>query len=152
MGKLKFVKGSLFDSPDPIIAHGCNCRGGFGSGVAGQIAKLYPEVRYSYLNKYNFSGWTLGEVQFVVTNDGKYTIANMATQEKYGYDGGTYVSYEAVRECLETVLDFAEESGGHISFPRFGSGLAGGDWGIIQGILVDCLKTRNVTATIYSID
>jgi O-acetyl-ADP-ribose deacetylase (regulator of RNase III) len=152
MGKLKFVKGNLFDTKDGIIAHGCNCRGGFGSGVAGQIARLYPQVREAYLGKFERSGWKLGQVQFVPIEDSNLIIANMATQDKFGYDGGLYVDYEAIRTAFDTVCRFAEEVQESISLPWIGTGLGGGERGIIQGILVDCLKTRNVTATIYSID
>jgi O-acetyl-ADP-ribose deacetylase (regulator of RNase III) len=152
MGTLKFIKGSLFDVQDGIIAHGCNCRGGFGSGVAGQIAKLYPEVRAAYLEKFNKHGWHLGQIQLVQTKNSNLIIANMATQDKFGYDGGLYVDYEAVRTALETVFKYAEVDGLSVSLPWVGCGLAGGERCIIQGIIVDCLKDRNVTATIYSID
>jgi O-acetyl-ADP-ribose deacetylase (regulator of RNase III) len=152
MGTLKYKKGDLLnpENPEYVIAHGCNCSNGFGSGVAGAIAKMYPEVKRAYHQKFENPGWNLGDVQFVEV-DGKL-IANMGTQQKYGYDGQQYVSYEAIRTCLETVLAFCEKNGFDLAIPKIGSLRGGGDWGIIQGIIVDCLKDRNVTVTIYSID
>lgn len=153
MGTLKYKKGDLLNpnNPETVLAHGVNCSNGFGSGVAGAIARTYPKVKQFYHSKFEQSGWQLGQVQFVsLSND--LTIANMATQEKYGYDGKQYISYEAIRTCIETVLRYCEESGQSLALPKIGSLRGGGDWGIIEGIIVDCLKTRDVAVTIYTID
>ena len=53
---VKLIKGNVFESNADIIAHGCNTMGGFGSGVAGQMAKIYPEVRQAYMSKYEKDG------------------------------------------------------------------------------------------------
>ena len=44
---IHYAKGDLFDTDHQIIAHGCNCRGGYGAGIAGQMAKKYPKARVS---------------------------------------------------------------------------------------------------------
>lgn len=79
---VRYVKGDLFTTDCDLIAHGCNCRGGYGSGVAYTMAKLYPKAKYYYLDKYEEDGWKLGDVQMVYQRDGKY-IANCATQDAY---------------------------------------------------------------------
>ncbi len=148
MGSLKYVHGDIFTTTDPIIAHGCNTKGGFGSGMAGAIAKLHPEVREQYRYKFKTVGWKLGQVQFVAVSD-SLTIANMATQDDYGYDGKLYLSYDALRECFETLLEYAEKEGLPVSIPNIGCGLAGGDWNVVEQIIVDLLKRFSVSVTVY---
>jgi O-acetyl-ADP-ribose deacetylase (regulator of RNase III) len=51
---VNYKKGNIFESGAGIIAHGVNCKGAFGSGVAGQIAKLYPKTKSDYLYKFQY--------------------------------------------------------------------------------------------------
>lgn len=149
MGSLTYVRGNLFETDAQIIAHGCNCKGGFGSGVAGQIARLYPHVRKAYLDKFKNSGWTLGEVQFVYIhyNDDRF-IANMATQENYGRSG-VYVDYQAIETCFRTVFRFAFTNSYKVAIPKVGAGLAGGQWSVIEGIIRTLLVEYDVNVTCY---
>jgi O-acetyl-ADP-ribose deacetylase (regulator of RNase III) len=151
MGTLNYKSGSLLDTlnPERVIAHGVNCRGGFGSGVAGQIAKLYPLARTRYLDRFNTIGWRLGDVQFVQISE-QLTIANMATQLNFGYDGKLYVNYGAIRQCFDELLKYVECGNQSVAIPKIGCGLAGGSWQVVEGIVRDCLKKRNVEVTIYS--
>lgn len=146
-------KGDLFSANAEIIAHGCNCRGGFGSGIAGQIAKRYPKARDEYLRKFNTDGWKLGEVQLVQISDAFY-IANMATQDAFGYTGGQYGSYEAIDMCLELLIsNVATASTKYsIAMPRIGSGLAGLEWPKVQDILIKiALRYPDVPIEVYSL-
>lgn len=154
MGRLTHIKSDLFTTSRPVIAHGCNTRGGFGSGVAGQIARLYPEARNAYLKKHNHQGWKLGEVQFVeVPVVPELLIVNMATQDTFG-GPGVHVDYEAVRQCFATVLDFCQagENNMGLAIPKVGAGLAGGDWNAIQAIIVSLLMTRDVEVDVHSLE
>lgn len=134
---IKYIHGNLFDSQCNIIAHGCNCKGGFGSGLAGQIAKKWPRVREAYLEHHNIFGWKLGDVQLVFCNDDFSfpIIANVATQEKYGYDGKLYADYEAIENGLFQVFEYAKNKKYSIALPRIGCGLAGGDWDVVKEII-----------------
>jgi O-acetyl-ADP-ribose deacetylase (regulator of RNase III) len=86
---IKYVKGDLFKSGARIIAHGVNCQGAFGSGVAGQIVKKHPLAASAYFAKFDLDGWKLGDVQFAspydtdTHTDGPLYIANCATQKEY---------------------------------------------------------------------
>lgn len=129
-----YIKGDVFSSGAQLIAHGCNCRGGFGSGVAGVIAKKYPYVKGKYLLKNATEGWKLGDVQFVNQPIGS-TIANCATQQDYLPRGVCHADYEAIRVCMEKVRDYAKLNNLTVAVPKIGAGLAGGDWVIIKDIL-----------------
>lgn len=140
---LHYVKGDLFRADEEILAHGCNCKGGFGSGVAAGMAHNHRKARDQYLSKHNNEGWTLGDVQFV--NSGRKWIANCATQEAYLPRGVQHADYDAIRICMLKVKDFAQKNSLRIAIPKIGAGLAGGDWNIIETILKEVFSDYDIT-------
>lgn len=142
------VKGDVFRSGAGIIAHGCNCRGGYGSGVAGIMARKYPKARNAYIEKFQTEGWQLGDVQFV--GFASIVIANCATQKAYLPRGRRHVDYDAIRTCMIKVKEFAKVSGLTVAMPKIGAGLAGGDWGTIKKILKEVFTDYDVT--VYHLD
>lgn len=147
---IKYIKGDLFLAPQTILAHGCNCLGGFGSGVAKTMAQKHPEAKKQYLKKFNSVGWKLGDVQYVKSN-GKI-IANCATQYDYGSpkDGTVYVDYEAIRTCMTKLKKVCDENKLSVAIPKIGAGLAGGDWFLIENIINDVFIGSDIF--VYIID
>lgn len=131
---IKYVKGNVLKSGCNIIMHGVNCQNGFGSGVALAIAKQYPKAKHYYHEKFAETGWKLGDVQIVPQWDG-VLIANCATQDHYLPRGVCHFDYDAMKKCMEDVLDFAEYEHATIAMPKIGSHLAGGDWDRIEKII-----------------
>jgi O-acetyl-ADP-ribose deacetylase (regulator of RNase III) len=129
-----YKQGDVLASDEKVIAHGCNCSGGFGSGFAKAVATRYPDVRLSYLHRFNTRGWKLGEVQVIGVGDGSgRIIANCATQQRYGRpDEGPYVSYPAIREVIRNLSRSWPQG---FAIPKIGAGLAGGNWDIISKII-----------------
>jgi O-acetyl-ADP-ribose deacetylase (regulator of RNase III) len=141
---IHYIQGDLFDTDAEVIAHGCNCKGGFGSGVAGIMARKYPKAKHYYLDKHDEEGWKLGDVQFVRQWNGKY-IANCATQDAYYPRDRVHADYNAIRASMEKVKEFAKSKNMKIAIPKIGAGLAGGDWNIIEKILNDVFSDYDVT-------
>lgn len=141
-----YRQGDIFESDELVIAHGCNCSGGFGSGFAKSVARIYPEVREAYLHKYNTCGWRLGEVQKVGVEDGSgVTILNCGTQQRYGQpDQGPYVSYPAVREVIKELVRVCPSG---FAMPKIGAGRAGGSWDIISKIIEE--ESGDVEVRVY---
>jgi len=130
---IEYVDGSVFNTNCDILAHGVNCQGGFGKGVAWQMGQLYPKAKQAYLAKFWNEGWKLGEIQFVESN-GKI-IANCATQDKYWQTGQkkeVLVKYWAIRSCMVKLLVYAQSRDLSVAIPKIGAGLAGGDWNKIE--------------------
>jgi len=152
---VKKVKGDLFKSKAGIIAHGCNCQGAMGSGIASQVRKKYPHVYNRYIHDaVNGDGLELGTVQFVATDDTRTQfIANCMTQENYGIIK-RQVNYEAVYTCFEELRDFADKNDiDDVALPQIGAGLGGGDWHIILAILESVFYEGNgITATYHTLD
>jgi O-acetyl-ADP-ribose deacetylase (regulator of RNase III) len=139
-----YKKGDLFEAPEDILAHGCNCRNGYGSGVAGLMAKKFPKAKYYYHEKFEEEGWKLGDVQFVSVYGARY-IANCATQDGYLPRGVVHADYGAITLAMTTVKLFAKENKLSIAMPKIGAGLAGGDWNVIKLMLEVVFDDYDVT-------
>lgn len=141
---IKYVQGDLFQAPEGLLAHGCNCSGGFGSGVAAGMAHNHRKARDAYLEQHNTSGgWILGAVQFV--RSGNKWIANCATQQGYLPRGICHANYDAIKLSMTLVKQFAQKNGLTIAIPKIGAGLAGGDWNIIEKILEEVFSDYDIT-------
>jgi O-acetyl-ADP-ribose deacetylase (regulator of RNase III) len=129
-----YVQGDILASSELVVAHGCNCSGGFGSGFAKSVADKYPQVKEGYLHRHNTRGWKLGDVQLINVGDGSGRIlANCGTQYKYGKpDQGPYVSYPAIREITKKLVESFPQG---FAMVKIGAGLAGGNWDIIERIV-----------------
>lgn len=146
---IKYVKGDLFETDCDIIAHGCNCLGVMGSGVAKTVRDRYRKAYHAYVDKYDDEGLKLGEVQFVLQNDGKY-IANCMTQDRFMPRNQCHADYVAITTCMNKVKDFAKEKGLSVAIPKIGAGLAGGDWNRIESILEHVFSNYDIT--VYYLD
>lgn len=138
------VKGNLLDAPENVIAHGVNCMGAFGAGVAKAIRNKWIEAYHAYILKYNDEGWKLGDIQIVpLKGHNNKFIANLATQQGYGYHTNqrVYVDYDALSSCLLKLFQFCHEENYSIAIPKIGAGLAGGDWNKIQ-YLISCADAK----------
>ncbi|GAG05126.1 unnamed protein product, partial [marine sediment metagenome] len=120
--------------------HGVNCMDGFGSGIARQIAKEYPNSKEVYHENSPFS---LGKV--IGTPDG---IIHCATQQFYGKSGKKYCSYDAIEDCMKYVNKIYK--GKKIGLPKIGAGLGGGNWNIIAKIIEETLT--DVEYTVYVLE
>lgn len=61
------------------------------------------------------------------------------------------IRYEAVREGLRRVAEFARNHGASIHMPRIGCGLAGGSWDEMASIIEDELIGKGLDVTVYDL-
>lgn len=144
------VLDQVFDKPT-IITHICNDAGGFGSGFAGAVAERYPTVKTRYQNwsSYGFdsykpaSPFKLGQIQFVRVSD-NLTFCNMIAQStpkgRTFYISGNKIHippirYQSLEECLFALKEAVQDNNINIVGPKFGSGLAGGNWYEIEKLI-----------------
>lgn len=135
--KIIYKKGDLLQAPEKYILHGANAQGVMGSGVAKLIRAKWPSAYNVYKASEQHNGMRLGVVTYAEQDDGK-VILNGITQEFYGRDGKQYVDYDAVREVIQAVNWLVYGQCGEIdgvAMPKIGSGLGGGDWGILSEII-----------------
>lgn len=131
-----------------VVPHVCNNVNAFGAGFAGQVAALYPEVKINFHLLGNQS--KLGHTQFVTINSNsrynhKIIFANMIAQNKLispknqrplNYAALVY-SMTQVRNYIKNTEKNSDSKKIEIHAPKFGSGLAGGNWNFISDLICD---------------
>ena len=151
---IKVVKGNLLDAAENIIAHQVNCQKKMNSGVAKAIREEWSIVfdRYSQTNP------QLGLVDFIHITDknkGEHYIANMYSQDMYGYDGQQYTNYDAFRTCCKSIVNECKLTkcmGQKLSVAmpyKIASDRGGADWDKIMDILLE--EFTDVDLTLYKL-
>lgn len=145
---IQIIDKSIFDHDAQCIIHQSNCHNRLGSGIAAQIARLYPEAviadnttKYGDINK-------LGTFTCAVGKDGKI-IYNLYGQYNYGnYKRQT--NYEAFYTGMEAVYnDVVSKQLTTASVPyNIGCGLANGSWNVIEAIIKDIWEKSTILLTI----
>lgn len=143
-----------------IVPHVCNNINAFGAGFAGDVSSRYPEVKENY--HLLGSNMKLGHTQFIsVKKDKTYLheiiVANMIAQNGTIHKKNPRpLNYAALMQCMLSVRHYAnqllkdkEKNRVEIHAPKFGSGLAGGNWDFIESIIQDIWTDMYVT--IYSL-
>lgn len=168
-----YVKGDIFDhlphyvhskhdGCSVIVPHVCNNVGAFGAGFVSAINNHYPIVRenYNLLGK-NFLQQNLGYTQFVeVLSDKVYNhkliFANMIAQNGLiSNKNKRPLNYYALVKCMASVgkyiqNNFSQDSRPpQIHCPKFGCGLAGGNWNFIADLMEDIWK--NIPVFVYQL-
>ena len=153
MGKIIYREGDLLEAPENILIHQTNQMGRMASGIAGQIAKRFPEVKKRYLDKYDsIDGWKLGDIQPVKVNNAR-TIINCCGQKYYGNDDAKYTNEDSYYKIFTEVAEYTEEQGQRsFGVPYLiGCGLGGGSWDLLMEIAEKVLKHRPVDMLVYKL-
>lgn len=149
---IHYKKGNLMHAEELYIAHGCNAQGVMGSGVAKAIRETFPRAYEEYHERFIHNGLELGEV-IAVRDKGK-VILNLITQEYYGTDK-RHLNYGALANCFDDALrpiaDAPFDKNLRLAIPRIGAGLGGGDWSIIEEIIIFYSDLYNVDVVVYDL-
>lgn len=129
---IHFIDGNLVKQATELkyhaIAHGCNCFGKMGKGVAYNIRRMVPEVYAADLRTPIGDKTKLGYYSYVKSCFGFY-VFNLYTQ--YGYSNYRKVInypavYSSIRRMCDRMLALEEESPIRIGMPYIGANNAGG--------------------------
>lgn len=167
-GKLTYVAGDateLSGKGNKILVHCCNDQGFWGAGFTAALDKKWPHVGSTYRAwvKDCFANGEqdtdlLGRVQYVDINRlesryDKLVVANLVGQHHVGHDqnGKPPIRYSAIRKGLKEVSNIAWYDCASVVMPKMGAGLAGGDWAIIENIIIEEL-TGAIDVTVYVLD
>lgn len=148
------------DATDPggndnrIIVHVCNDIGGWGRGFVLALSARWPAAESAYLQWHasrQHNDFGLGAVQLVAVSESIW-VANLVGQRDVvaGPDGPP-VRYNAIEQGLHSVAAEALERTASVHMPRIGSGLAGGDWPVIESIVERTLLAAGVSVTVYDL-
>ncbi len=136
-----------------IVAHVVNNVGAFGAGFAGHMAREWPKVRNYYIANYRY--FSLGDLMLVPVDDAGLTmVANLFAQDGLpGPHNKMPLKYNALRQSLWELCETIHEGGDEVqvTMPRIGSGLARGNWTIIEAIVWEELVNRGVEVIVYDL-
>lgn len=154
MSDIQYIKG---DATNPIgdgkkiIIHCCNDIGAWGAGFVIALSRKWPVTKSEYLKWHKSkNSFKLGSVQFVKVED-NIIVGNMIGQHGIGNRNKTPpIRYSAIEKCLEKVQIAASRNNASVHAPKFGAGLAGGEWKTIEALIIKCLSSQNISVTIYN--
>lgn len=125
---IEFLTGDIFVNRvrAEALAHGCNCAGSMGAGVAVGFRERYPAMFEEYKRRCRAKPpeFKLGDV-FLWREAGKPAVFNVGTQPRPGR-GATYPVVEAALKALRAAADAAGVRS--IAMPRIAAGYGGLSW------------------------
>ncbi|RKO72597.1 phosphatase [Sphingobacterium puteale] len=116
-------------------AHGCNCAGAMGKGIALQFKEKYGQMYLEYKNLCKSGGFNLGDV--FAYNYGEGTVFNLGTQKSWK----TKAELDAIEESFQKMLLYAHQNRiDKIALPKIGAGLGGLVWDDVKVIINSVAK------------
>jgi O-acetyl-ADP-ribose deacetylase (regulator of RNase III) len=138
---MEYIKKDVTTVTRGVIAHGVNCKGVMGSGVAKAIRDKWPLV-YDEYRKWQPDAKLLGQCQFVPVNQNIW-VANCFTQNAYGRNPNVkYASPHAIANALQRAMQFACENESPFYMPPIGCGLGGLSWNLDVRNIVEELERK----------
>lgn len=144
---LLYVRGDIFATPQIThIVHGVNLKGAFGAGIAGEIAKKYPEARADYRNALDSGKLTaLGHFHETKLKNG-LRIIHAATQENPGADARLEAVNDAI-SCVRAVYGWRRNA--VIAVPQIGCGIGGLAWADVKKIMEEYLGNTRALFLVF---
>lgn len=143
---IKYIEsGDIFALPGVrCYAHGCNCAGAMGKGIALQFRHKYPEMYLEYKKRCKNGMFQLGDI--FEYQQGDEHIYNLGTQK----DWKTRATLDAIRESVWKMLESAtKQCITVIAIPKIGAGLGGLIWKDVKQMLEEViLNFPNVTVIV----
>lgn len=139
-----FVKGDLFaDKSLHGLAHGCNCVGAMGAGIAVEFRERYPVMYETYHQLCKDGTFSLGSVMAYEYED--LIIFNLATQQTFGD-----ASLDAIRQSVSQMIEYSSPRNiKRIGMPRIGAGLGGLDWSDVKDLLIELGDNTDVELVVF---
>jgi O-acetyl-ADP-ribose deacetylase (regulator of RNase III) len=130
------VSGDLFANVHHVqaFAHGCNCVGSMGAGIAVGFRTRYPVMYKDYRRRCKATPHEFNPGDVFLWRDAYQPwVFNLATQEDYWRSRATYA---AVEQALVTMRALADAEGVRsIGMPRIGAGYGGLVWRRVREIV-----------------
>jgi O-acetyl-ADP-ribose deacetylase (regulator of RNase III) len=133
---IEFVSGDLFANRFKVqaLAHGCNCQGSMGAGIAIGFRDRYPAMHAEYRRRCKAKPrrLNLGDA-WLWKEDGLPWVFNLGTQEGVWRARASYQAIEAALQSMQKQAD--QEDISSIAIPRIGAGYGGLSWKKVRAII-----------------
>lgn len=151
---IEHKRGDIFQFGERVLAHGCNCLGLMGAGIAKEIAARFPIALHKNKIAVKAGVFVPGYAQFVVDEENDQCIYNLATQ----LQPGRVASEPRLDYCylaFANMLNHAMRNRiSRIAIPRIGAGIAGLQWEDVESMLDHAFgvtHTENeITVVVYT--
>jgi O-acetyl-ADP-ribose deacetylase (regulator of RNase III) len=139
--------GDLFAQPDlTALAHGCNCAGAMGKGIAVPFKQRWPKMYAEYKARCADGRFTVGDV--FVWRDGATTVFNLGTETHWR----TGARIEHIEAAVGAMAREAAALGvTRVGMPRIGAGLGGLDWRDVRAALERATAGTGLTLVVVSL-
>jgi O-acetyl-ADP-ribose deacetylase (regulator of RNase III) len=149
---IHFVSGDLFVNRYQVqaFAHGCNCQGSMGAGIAKTFRERYPAMYDVYRARCRAEPrqFNLGDA-WLWQQEGQPAVFNLGTQEQY-WRGRA--SYEAIAAALAAMRQQADAAGiTTIAIPRIGVGYGGLSWTKVRALIEAAFGDWGGTLYVYEV-
>lgn len=130
---IKFVEGDMLINAygAQAFAHGVNCAGVMGAGIAAQLKRYYPDMFGEYRAACLRGDLKLGDVQ-VWKNKNGFAILNLGTQSRPGAPAellALHIALSSTRYLLD------ESRIASLAMPRIGCGLGKLEWKVVRPLV-----------------
>jgi O-acetyl-ADP-ribose deacetylase (regulator of RNase III) len=128
---ISYVSGDLLAAPElDAIAHGCNCGGVMGAGIAVPIRQRWPSMFTEYQRRCRTGELDLGGVFAWRARD--LVVFNLGTQKRHG----SVALLGAIETAVTAMVAMAPALGvRRIGVPRIGAGLGKLSWASVRAVL-----------------
>lgn len=141
---IELIKGNLFDANVNALAHGCNCSGQMGKGIALEFARRWPRM-YEEYREICWDGQIQPGYMFVYIS-GEKVIFNLMTQLRPHY----LASLGAIEASMINMREYAFGAGiNKIAMPKIGCGLGGLKWVEVEPIVQAVFGEWPGTVSVY---
>jgi hypothetical protein len=130
-----------------VIPHVVNDKGKWASGFVLPLAKSFPQAKQDYLGWSSSGCLEMGQL-WRTQVDKNIAIAHMVGQTLSGKRPHVRdLYYNHLVYCMTGVARLPWKF--EIVCPRFGAGLAGGNWEFIKELINDCWVKAGIPVTVY---
>ena len=129
------------------FAHGCNCFCTMGAGIAAHVKRIFPEAYALDRKTKKGDQKKLGTIGICEIGDNKILI-NAYTQFDF-WKPGRRADYKAIEKCFDLIgAEMLSRGLVHLVIPKIGAGLAGGDWNVIEDIILERMP-KEIDISVY---
>lgn len=145
---IEYRTGDLFAAEDAdALAHGCNCAGAMGRGIAVEFKRRWPAMFEEYRQRCHDGRLPLGGVFPWAAPEG-LTVYNLGTQAHWR--SGAVLS--AIESSVTAMADHASANGiRRIAMPRIGAGLGGLDWAEVEAVVAEAVEGRPFAVAVHQL-
>lgn len=149
----------IFTTRLNAIAHGVNCQGVMGAGIALEVKRRYPDLFEKYKKTcFEFKDENSTPTEFPFGTMYPYRVPNtnlhilncFTQRDTAKRHGEVAISYQAIFTSFSVAGAYCKENGiEELAIPQVGAGLGGGNWKIIYQLIANALALYGVTPIVY---